>query len=133
VTAGHDVAGGGEEGTLRVVGAVVLGFWRSKVGLEGSPADRDLAGDGNDAVGHGVAGGGEETNLGKVGGGLRVPAGERALEKSRTVVRVPAMGASGAASDRIVREVWEEEGRRRPLRKEKRKKALAVGRGPCFL
>jgi hypothetical protein len=69
VAAGHDVAGGGEEGTLRVVGAVVLGFWRSKVGLQGSLADRDLVGDGNDAVGRGVAGGGEESNLGKMGGG----------------------------------------------------------------
>jgi hypothetical protein len=66
-------------------------------------------------------------------GGLRVPVGERALEKSKTVVRVPAVGARGVASDGIVQEVWEEEGRRRPLRKEKRKKALAVVRGPCFL
>jgi hypothetical protein len=53
-----------------------LGFRRPKEGLEGRPAGRDLAGDGDDAAGRGVAGGGEEANLGlgKVGG-VRVPTG----------------------------------------------------------
>jgi hypothetical protein len=107
------VAGGGEArtspemGTTRLVATSpaearkralggwvqVLGFRRCKRSLEGRSADRNLAGDGDDAAGHGVVDGGEEEIL-----GFRVPTSGGG--KSCRRLRVPAAEDGGAAGGR---------------------------------